>query len=294
MMLTYPKCTSPPDKLQIWPEIRYSVESDNLWLELWEFLGIISSVPPQETKILEKGVLHEVPLCFPGARLNYAENLLNRTDDAIAITGESGVITNCTFWGLREMVRVMAAALKVHGLKVGDRVAAIISNSLHCVIIALVTASIGGIFSSTATDMGTSGILERYRQITLKFVFAEIEVLYGGKPVALLPKVTEVIKNLFYKGLQQAIWLSSRMMGYEINLENATSITESADNRKLEFEQLPFSRPLFILYSSGMSGKSKSIVHSAGLGASPEDTYFQYTTTRPKAAATIALDRTPP
>ena len=121
---------------------RYSVEDDNFWLELWEFLEIISSVPPQkvchllhcflqllriglQTKILEKGVLDEVPLWFPGARLNYAEHLLHRTDDAIAITatGESGVITNCTFRELREMVRVMAAALKVHGLKVGDRVA---------------------------------------------------------------------------------------------------------------------------------------------------------------------------
>lgn len=78
-----------------------------------------------QTKILENGVLDEVPLWFPGARLNYAENLLHRTDDAIAITatGESGVITNCTFRELREMVRVMAAALKAHGLKVGDRVA---------------------------------------------------------------------------------------------------------------------------------------------------------------------------
>lgn len=137
---------------------RYSVEDVNFWLELWEFLGIISSVPPQKTKILEKGVLDEVPLWFPGARLNYAENLLHRTDDAIAITatGESGVITNRTFRELRELVRVMAAALKVHGLKVGDRVAAIITNSLHSVVIALATASIGGIFSSTATDMGTS------------------------------------------------------------------------------------------------------------------------------------------
>lgn len=113
----------------------------------------------------------------------------------------------------------------------------------------------------------------------------------------LLPKVTEVIKDLSDKGLQQAVLLPSRITGYEINLQDAASITlsaflESADDRKLKFEQLPFSQPLFILYSSGTSGKPKCIVHSAGgvllqtkkdikmtFDASPEDTYFQYTTT---------------
>jgi acetoacetyl-CoA synthetase len=119
--------------------------------------------------------MKEVPVWFPGARLNYAENLLYRNDDAIAITegGESGVTTNYTFRQLHHLVRRMAAALRVNGLQPGDRVAgwcsyhfllvrmsgyfslAIVTNSTTTVVIALATISIGGIFSSTATDMGT-------------------------------------------------------------------------------------------------------------------------------------------
>ncbi|KAF9460715.1 hypothetical protein BDZ94DRAFT_1375274 [Collybia nuda] len=258
---------------------KYSVEDFTFWLDLWEFLGIISSIPPnpkQSTKIIIEGQLREVPLWFPGARLNYAENLLYRQDDSVACTvsGESGLVTNYTF---RELP--------------------IVTNSITAVTIALATASIGGIFSSTATDMGTEGILDRYRQIRPRFVFAETEVIYGGKTVNLLSKVTNVIRDLSDKGLQQAILLPSARTGKEIHhdIVNSTILStflNSGDDRELSFEQLPFNQPLFILYSSGTSGKPKCIVHSAGgvllqtkkdirlgFGLSHDDTYFQYTTT---------------
>ncbi|KIM45283.1 hypothetical protein M413DRAFT_441964 [Hebeloma cylindrosporum] len=279
---------------------KYSVEDYTFWLDLWEFLGIISSIPPQKNRILEPGKLPEVPNWFPGARLNYAENLLYRKDDGIALTeaGESGIVTHITFRELNERVRLMAAALRVNGLKVGDRVAAIVTNAANAVVLALATASIGGIFSSTATDMGTQGILDRYRQIQPKFVFAETEVLYAGKAVDLLPKVAEVVHDLSTQGLQRAILLPSRISGRELlisDMPKSSTLTEflkTGDNRPLEFEQLPVGQPLYILYSSGTSGKPKCIVHSAGgvlintkkdvrmgYNASSDDTYFQYTTT---------------
>lgn len=124
---------------------------------------------------MEPGKLPEIPVWFPEARLNYAENLLYRRDDATALTEarETGIITHVTFRELNERVRAMTAALRVNGLQVGDRVAgernylrkgnklfnpcfeAIVTNSANAVVIALATASVGGIFSSTATDMGT-------------------------------------------------------------------------------------------------------------------------------------------
>ncbi|TFK70614.1 acetoacetate-CoA ligase [Pluteus cervinus] len=276
---------------------KYSVENYDFWLDLWEFLRIVSSVPP--TKAVDNP--YNPKTWFPDARLNYAENLLYKNDDSIVLTagGEDGKVTHYSARELRERVRKMVNALRVAGLEKGDRVAGIVTNSINAVAVALAVASIGGIFSSTATDMGVQGILDRYRQIQPKFIFTETEVTYSGKLVSLHEKVTAVVNDLASYGLKQAILFPSRVTGREVDSYKSSSITTSLskflqlDNgAPLNFEQLPFNQPLFILYSSGTSGQPKCIVHSAGgvllqtkkdlmtmFSATPGDTYFQYTTT---------------
>ncbi|KAH9987007.1 acetoacetate-CoA ligase [Russula compacta] len=266
----------------------YSVSNYSFWLDLWEFIGIISSVPP--SKVLEDGYIKEVPRWFPGSRLNYAENLLWRTDDGTAITecNESGQISSYSYRQLREQVRKLATALKAHGLQHGDRVAAIVANRTIAVAIALATASLGG-------------ILDRYQQVQPKFIFSETEAAYAGKSFNLIPKIREVAQDLSSKGLKHVILLPSVKTGLEPSREVVTSVPlsktlsaflASDDGRPLIFEQLPFSQPLYILYSSGTTGPPKCIVHCAGgvliqtkkelalhvdLGFG--ETYFQYTTT---------------
>lgn len=278
----------------------YSVEDYTFWLDLWEHLAIVSSIPPNPSRIVELKPLPDVPTWFPGAKLNYAENLLTRRDDGIALieAGENGVVTRYSYRQLYASVEGISAALQANGLQVGDRVAGILTNSFNTVAVALAAASLGGVFSCTATDMGTQGILDRYKQIQPKFIFADTETCYNGKRVDLLPKIKEVVLHLEKLGLSRAILLPNRLSGKENHLNGIHKIVtlsqfvETGGNRSLVFKQLPFNTPLFIVYSSGTSGKPKCIVHSAGgvllqskkelmlaLSVTRDDTYFQYTTT---------------
>ncbi|KAI0935188.1 hypothetical protein AcW1_008828 [Taiwanofungus camphoratus] len=280
---------------------RYSVEDYTFWQDLWEYVGMVYSVPPAE--ILKEGPTKELPIWFPGARLNYAENLLQHNDDTIACISarETGQVSYYTFRQLRQMAREMAASMKVNGVLPGDRIAAIVTNSIHAVVIVLAAASIGAIFSSTAPDMGTQGILDRYQQIQPRLIFSETEVTWAGKTINILPKVAEVAQALTSRGLQRVILLPSAKSGKEFDATKMRHIPSSVplsaflasgDGRELVFEQLPFNHPVYILYSSGTTGPPKCIVHSgAGVllqskkdlvlvySMDRHDTYFQYTST---------------
>ncbi|KAK7055263.1 AMP-binding domain-containing protein [Favolaschia claudopus] len=275
---------------------QYSIETYTFWVDLWEFLGIISSVPPGD-KIIEPGTIPEVPVWFPGTRLNWAENHLRRVDDAIACTtgGETGVVKDYSYRQLRELVRQMASAMRAHGLKAGDRVAAVVNNTINAIVICFATASIGAIYSSTSSDMGAPAILDRFTQLKPKLIVSETEVVYGGNVVNISAKTKEVFQTLRKHGTQLAIALPSVATGKDIKISNSVSLSKFLsrdDGRPLVFEQLPFSHPLFILFTSGTSGPPKCIVHSAGgfllqslkekrlhWSVDPEDTFFQWTTT---------------
>ena len=168
-------------------------------------------------QVIAAGSHKLVPEWFPGARLNYAENLLWRDDDGIAITesNESGEVHSYSYRQLREKVRVIAAALRRNGLESGDRVAAVVANNVNAVVIALATASVGAIFSSTATDMGAQGILDRYRQIQPKLIFFETVAVYAGKHIDLLPKATAVSTELTKHGLQRTVLLPGGIVAVE-------------------------------------------------------------------------------
>ncbi|KAF8891668.1 acetoacetate-CoA ligase [Infundibulicybe gibba] len=278
--------THPELKLHSFQDLyRYSITNYDFWMDLWKYLNIIYSMPPESHS-----------QWFSGARFNYAENILRRSGDKTVCTelNEAGVTRDYSYRELKEMVAAMAASLSVHGLVAGDRVAGIMINSILPIVVALAAASIGAIFTCTSPDMGAKGVLDRYRQLKPKFVFMETDVVYAGKHNDLSEKMAEIVQDLRLHGLHLAVLLPGSQT-HSPKIENSMFLHDflaTGDGRPLKFAQLPFSHPLYILFSSGTTGEPKCIIHSAGgillqtmkdigfsYGVGENDTLLQYTTT---------------
>ncbi|KAF5393333.1 hypothetical protein D9757_000565 [Collybiopsis confluens] len=256
---------------------QYSVNDYNFYLDMWEQLGVV--VEPGKT-------LFQLSW-FPGARLNYAENLLQHNGDGTACSAitENHVVRDYSYRQLRSMVADMAAAMRVNGLAVGDRVAGNSPVLLfrgfefhYCNNSGASSNKYRGYLHKYGTRYGSKGlhhsrdpnlfafdtdcanhqgILDRYRQIQPKFVFMETELFYAGRGINVRDKAKEVIESLNQVGLELGILLPSRISGQTctpLNVANSISLEaflSSGDKRPLAFEQLPFQHPLVILYSSG-------------------------------------------
>jgi acetoacetyl-CoA synthetase len=203
---------------------------------------------------------------FQGARLNFAENLMQRRDDhpAIIFRGESGISKQWSFKEIYEETHRVAEGLKRHGVHKGDRVAAFMPNMPETVIAMLATASIGAIWSSSSPDFGIKGVLDRFSQIEPKVIFAADAYYYGGKLFDSQEKLRGILQEL--PSVQCVV-----LVDYcgTVNLDSMPKSISWKELGKpvhgeMQFEQLPFDHPLYIMYSSGTTGLPKSIVHSAG------------------------------
>ncbi len=249
------------------PLYDWSVENrEDFWASVWEFCNIIASKPYD--KILEDSPTMIGAKWFIGSRLNFAQNLLRFRDDRIALVfrGEGQKTVRMTYAQLYDEVARLAKSLREAGVVVGDRVAGYCPNMMQPIVAMLATASIGAIWSSCSPDFGIKGVLDRFGQIEPKILFTADGYFYNGKTHSSLDRIAGIIREI--PSIEKLV-----VIPYTQERADIGSIPKSVHYKEflskepgleIEFEQLPFDHPLYIMYSSGTTGLPKCMVHGAG------------------------------
>ena len=230
------------------------------WDNISKFCDINFSHQPKN--ILERHESFIGSKWFEGATLNFAENLLKHKDDSLAIEYfcEDKIKGKITYKELHEQVRVCYLHLKSLGVKKGDRVAGYLPNIPQTIIAMLATSALGAVWSSCSPDFGIRGVLDRFEQINPKVLFVADGYFYKGKKIDLTSNILEIQSSL--SSLKETICIN--IVNAKKNIQVSYWDDIPKNEGKINFEPVSFSHPLYIMYSSGTTGKPKSIVHSVG------------------------------
>ncbi len=246
---------------------QWSINSiPDFWEAIWNFCEIKAS--RKYDRVVEDLKQFPGTKWFVGAKLNFAENLLRYRDDQLAFIfrGENQKIGKMTYRELYHTVARLATSLRRMGIAPGDRVVGYMPNLMETAIAMLAATSIGAVWSSCATDIGAQAALDRLGQVEPKVLFSVNGYFYKGKIFSTLGNVAELANAI--PSLKQVVIVSYAGEKPDIShIRNAMHYDEFLAEEKepvLEFEQLPFDHPIFIMFSSGTTGKPKCMVQGAG------------------------------
>ncbi len=235
------------------------------WAEMWRFAGVKASKPYD--KVIDDPGKMPGAHWFSGSRLNFAENLLRYRDESIALIfrGEDRVRRTLTYRQLYSATAKVAAGLREAGVVAGDRVVGFIPNMPEAIIAMLATTSLGAVWSSCSPDFGIKGVLDRFGQTRPKILFAADGYFFKGQAIDSLAKIGGIVSEI--PSIEKVIVVPYiRASGGPAKSANSVQWSDFCRNgaEEIEFAQLPFEHPLYIMYSSGTTGLPKCMVQSAG------------------------------